>query len=118
ESLMMSFVALDDMTEENGCLELIPGSHLTGRHQRCVLGPRGWVDVDARPGRVDVAAAERVVIEKGAVIFMHGRAYHASAVNRARAPRRALIVQVMSGISKMVPGTWIDEPPGGFSLIA
>ena len=85
-------VYLDDATVENGCLWMIPGSHLHGRlpcfDDQGTLG-RLYTDVDrALPG------AERVPIEApaGSVIFFDGDVVHGSRCNRTLASRRAFVL--------------------------
>ncbi len=115
ESLALAFIALDDMDAENGCLEVIPGSHRTGLAVALRMGPSGFVPAVGRapraPGR-DRAVA--LPVEKGSVIFVHGRTYHGSEPNRSDGPRRALIVHAMSAGSRLAPTSWIlsgGEPP-------
>ena len=115
ESLALAFVALDDMTPENGCLEVIPGSHRGGLAVTLVMGPNGFVPTSGRAPRSP--ARERavpLVIEKGSVVFLHGRTFHGSEPNRSDGPRRALIVHGMGARSRLAPTSWIlDEgaPP-------
>jgi phytanoyl-CoA hydroxylase len=118
ESLALAFVALDDMTSRNGCLEVIPGSHEGGLGVTLTLGPRGFVPVTAgvraereRESESETGRARAVPleVEKGAVIFVHGRTYHGSEPNRSDGPRRALIVHAMSARARLLPTSWILE---------
>ena len=88
----MSLDPLDPATVENGCLWMIPGSHLHGRlpcfEDRGRLD-RLYTDVDrALPG------AERVPIEApaGSVIFFDGDVVHGSRGNRTPGSRRAFVL--------------------------
>lgn len=114
ESLALAFVALDDMNAENGCLEVLPGSHRRGLGVRLSLGPKGFVAHGRDEGPLDTTGAVSLPIERGSVIFVHGRTYHASQWNRSDGPRRALIVHVAGGASKLLPTSWVKEPEGGF----
>jgi ectoine hydroxylase-related dioxygenase (phytanoyl-CoA dioxygenase family) len=85
-------VYLDDASEENGCLWMIPGSHragvLPGLSERGTLG-RLYTDVErALPDapRVPIAAPA------GSAIFFHGDVVHGSQVNRSSASRRAFVL--------------------------
>ena len=85
-------VYLDDATVENGCLWMIPGSHLHGRlpcfEDRGRLD-RLYTDVDrALPG------AARVPIEApaGSVIFFDGDVVHGSRGNHTAGSRRAFVL--------------------------
>ena len=85
-------VYLDDASEENGCLWMIPGSHrrgvLPGLTERGTLG-RLYTDVD----RV-LSEAPRVPITApaGSAIFFHGDVVHGSRVNRSSSSRRAFVL--------------------------
>ncbi len=122
ESLALAFVALDPMTEENGCLEVIPGSHLLGLETVFVLSKEGFAPSTdaaspARAGR-DAdrrgRATELLPMPRGSVALVHGRTQHASGWNRSTGPRRSLIVHAMSGRSRLMPSSWLHEPAGGF----
>ncbi len=116
ESLVLAFVALDATTPENGCLEVIPGTHTEPLGMRLRLDPTGFTPV----GREPRPPAERRVLlplARGSVAFVHGRALHASAPNTSSGPRRALIVHAMSGLSRISPDSWVKEPDGGFPVL-
>jgi len=85
-------VYLDEATRENGCLWMVPGSHLHGRlpcfEDRGTLG-RLYTDVErALPG------ARQVPIEApaGSVIFFNGDVVHGSQSNRSFSSRRAFVL--------------------------
>lgn len=114
ESLVLAFVALDATTPENGCLEVIPGTHTQPLGVRLLLGPDGFEAV----GREPRPPAERRVLlplARGSVAFVHGRTLHASAPNRSGGPRRALIVHAMSQASSLSADAWVKVPPSGFA---
>ena len=88
---------LDDATEKNGCLWMIPGSHragaLPGLEARGVLG-RLYTDVDrALPGARKVALEARA----GSAIFFCGDVVHGSRSNRSAASRRAFVLTYQPG---------------------
>lgn len=85
------FIAVDRCTKENGCLQVIPGSHHLGRmnHMK-VAGQTG-----ADPERVD-AVLERMKIhhvemQPGDGLFFHGNLLHRSDQNTSDDPRWSLI---------------------------
>lgn len=113
ESIVLAFVALDATTPENGCLEVIPRTHLEPLGLRYRLGPDGYVPV----GREPRPAEERRVLlplPRGSIAFVHGRAMHASAPNRSAGPRRAFILHAMSERSRLARDCWVPTPPAGF----
>jgi len=110
ESLALAFVALDDMTPRNGCLEVIPGSHRSGLEVTLTMGPTGFVPTTVRArGKRGRADAVPLVVGRGAVIFVHGRTFHGSEPNRSDGPRRALILHAMSARSRLATTSWILE---------
>lgn len=84
------YIALDRATKENGCLQVLKGSHHMGRidHQS---GDQFAID----PERL--AAAEKQFelvyceMEPGDALFFHGNLLHASAPNTSPDPRWGLI---------------------------
>jgi ectoine hydroxylase-related dioxygenase (phytanoyl-CoA dioxygenase family) len=85
------FIALDPATRENGCLQLLRGSHRMGRVEHGRFGsPTG-----ADPERVEAAMQrmERVYCEMapGDAIFFHGNTLHSSDANLSDKPRWGLI---------------------------
>jgi ectoine hydroxylase-related dioxygenase (phytanoyl-CoA dioxygenase family) len=85
-------VYLDDATQENGCLWMIPGSHRSGvwpgLSDRGVVG-KLYTDVErvlAEAPRVPLAAPA------GSAIFFHGDVVHGSRVNRSSHSRRAFVL--------------------------
>ena len=113
ESLVLAFIALDPTTPENGCLEVIPGTHTEPLGLRLRLDPTGFTPV----GREPRPPADRRVLlplSRGSITFVHGRTLHASEPNRSPVPRRALIVHAMSALSRLSPDSWVKEPESGF----
>ena len=82
------FVALTDMTAENGCLQVVPGSHRAGLldHDAAALNP--VLRETALPGE-PVA----VPLRAGEALAFSGLLVHGSGPNRARAPRVAFYVR-------------------------
>lgn len=109
ESLVLAFVALDAMTEQNGALEVLPRSHSSGLHVVYRLGPAGLTPVgrDAESVR---GRGELLELTRGSVVLVHGRTYHASKPNRSPGPRRALIVHAKAASSRMTEDSWSRGP--------
>ena len=86
-----AWMALDDCDEENGCLQVVPGSHTLP-----VLCP---IEADASQSFTDVTVPlaadmqpEPVIMRAGDVFFFNGQLIHGSFPNRSRDRfRRALI---------------------------
>ncbi|MBW2279759.1 MAG: phytanoyl-CoA dioxygenase family protein [Deltaproteobacteria bacterium] len=84
-------VYLDDATRENGCLWMIPGSHLHGAlpvfEDRGTIG-RLYTDVDRFDGESPVA----IEAPAGTAVFFHGDVVHGSQTNRTAESRRAVVL--------------------------
>lgn len=83
---------LDDATEENGCMQVVPGTHRLGPldHTYCE-GFVGMVSEDLK--RVDLSRARLLPMRAGDLSVHHCLTLHSSAPNRSRRPRRALIFE-------------------------
>jgi ectoine hydroxylase-related dioxygenase (phytanoyl-CoA dioxygenase family) len=83
---------LDDMTEDNGPLMVVPGSHTGPVFDHHVDGHFcGGIDVQTQG--VDLTRAITLTGRAGSVTIHHVRALHGSARNRSGAPRRLLLHQ-------------------------
>lgn len=86
-------VCLDDMTEENGCMLMLPGSHkgeLYSHHENGVFV--GAVsDPDFQPG-----ATAKCLVKAGGITIHHARTLHASTPNHSTEPRRLLLFEYCS----------------------
>jgi ectoine hydroxylase len=84
-------IALDRATKENGCLQILKGSHHMGRIEHGRFGGQTGAD----PERV-AAALERLELvycemEPGTALFFHANLLHMSAQNRSEKPRWSFI---------------------------
>ncbi len=90
-SMASVFIALDPATLENGCLQLLKGSHQMGRVEHGRFGSQTGAD----PERVNAAMQrlERVYCEMapGDAVFFHGNTLHSSDANLSDKPRWGLI---------------------------
>ena len=86
DDVVTALLMLDDVTEKNGCLFVVPGSH---------LGPMYSLFQDGTfTGRVDARTEDELMQQQlpvtgpaGSVCLMHTRLAHGSAPNLARMPR-------------------------------
>lgn len=90
DDLLAVGVAIDDMTLENGCLMVIPGSHkgpTLDHHQNGV-----FVGAVTDPNfKTDNAVP--VTVKAGGISIHHVRTLHGSAPNTSSKPRRLLLLQ-------------------------
>jgi ectoine hydroxylase-related dioxygenase (phytanoyl-CoA dioxygenase family) len=86
-----AFIAVDPNTRENGCLQVLKGSHKLGRLEHGRYGDQTGAD----PERVDEAtkAMETVYVELGPgdTLFFHSNLLHRSDQNTSEHPRWSLI---------------------------
>jgi ectoine hydroxylase-related dioxygenase (phytanoyl-CoA dioxygenase family) len=87
DDLVTCFIYLDDADATNGCLQVIPGSHL-GK-PILPFKPGGRFEID--PAYVDTAKAVPAPLKAGEMIFFDSYLLHYSDLNRSRLPRRAII---------------------------
>jgi ectoine hydroxylase len=84
-------VALDDASEQNGCLRVVRGSHrsgiLPGLEGEGRLGP-----LFTDPRAFDASHAVPAEMPAGSLLFFSPHTVHGSAPNRSERPRRALVL--------------------------
>jgi ectoine hydroxylase len=89
--LTSAYVAVDRATKENGCLQVIKGSHLLGRIDHVLTGDQAGADVDRVNEilrRLDLVYVE---LEPGDTLFFHANLLHRSDQNRSEKPRWSMI---------------------------
>lgn len=88
--------ALDDATEENGCLQYIPGSHKWGLLPKPVIAGDLHGIKDSLNEQQQEALANPVFapVKAGEAIFHHPLALHGSGENKSNRPRRAFVINV------------------------
>ena len=87
DQLITCFIYLDDANEENGCLKVIPGSHMG----KPMLPFKAGNTFEIDPAYVDQTKIVACPLEAGAMIFFDPYLLHYSAINRTDAPRRCII---------------------------
>jgi len=89
--MVSCMLALDTATKENGCLKVIPGSHLLGRLDHGKRAGQAGADVE-RVALIEQKLGVRYCEAKaGSVLFFHANLLHASEANLSDFPRRAYI---------------------------
>ncbi|XP_054030329.1 phytanoyl-CoA dioxygenase domain-containing protein 1 [Dryobates pubescens] len=102
------WIALEDATQENGCLWFIPGSHTSGVSRRMVRAPAGTLPcvhfVGSEPA-YDQSRFVALPTRKGGLILIHGEVVHKSELNSSQASRHAFTFHVMEAKDT----TWSKE---------
>lgn len=95
-------ICLDDMTEANGCLMVMPGSHkgrILNHHQD------GYFVGAVTEPDFDDSAAAKLEIPAGGMSIHHGRALHGSLPNTSAQSRRLLLYTYASADAWPIRGT-------------
>ena len=85
------FIAVDRATRENGCLQMVRGSHHMGRIDHVLSGEQAGADmqhVDQALKRLELVHVE---MEPGDAVFFHCNTLHRSDQNRSQHPRWSMI---------------------------
>ncbi len=102
-SLVTVWIAIDPATVENGCVNVLPGSHLKGMlYQTSFLGHDNpeWVRSEEIPGVAGPAIP--LELEPGDVAFFSGYIIHGSFRNRSNALRRSIVLNYKSAQSPVI----------------
>jgi phytanoyl-CoA hydroxylase len=93
-----AWVALDDVDEDNGCMSMVPGSHLWGNHIGFLETLK---NIEAMPEEFEGhnLTVMTCPVKKGHVHFHHSLTWHGSTANQSGRPRRAIALHYMSGES-------------------
>ena len=91
DDLVTALLMVDEVTDDNGPLEVVPGSH-KGPIEPLWHGDRFTGAVDGATTERCIAEAVRVTGPAGAVCLMHTRLLHGSAPNRSDCARTLYIV--------------------------
>jgi len=98
KQLVSCWTALDDSTTENGCVQMIPGSHEKGiltHYKGGFLHAQG----------VDESQSVPVVLKSGGCSFHHSLTVHGSGANRTSFRRRGVVTSYMRADS-----SWVGDP--------
>ena len=90
-NLTSAMIAVDPATQENGCLQVIPGSHKLGRIEHILSGDQAGADmerVDKILERMDVKYCE---MDPGDTLFFHSNTLHRSDRTASENPRWSMI---------------------------
>jgi hypothetical protein len=90
--LTSALIYLDAATEENGCLEVVPGWHTRGLLPRTEMNVGSATDHYVPPEVIDPSLAVRVAGPPGTLILFSCLTPHRSAPNPSDTPRRAIIL--------------------------
>lgn len=85
------YIAIDRATRENGCLQVIAGSHRMGRVDHGKTGGQTGADMERVEAALQRMPLVYVEMEPGSALFFHGNLLHRSDKNTSEFPRWSLI---------------------------
>lgn len=110
QAMLTAWVALVDVNEENGCMEVVPGSHEWG-----LLPENDFFeqDLDALQRSIEARTGKPfqtvpLPLPAGAVSFHHSLTIHGSRPNRSDAPRLSLVIHMQPDGTPYRSGTPAD----------
>lgn len=90
-NLVSAFIAVDPATKENGCLQVIAGSHHCGRIEHAVTGDQAGADQERVDAIMERMEHRYVEMQSGDVLFFHSNLLHRSDRNQSKNPRWSMI---------------------------
>ncbi len=89
--MISCLIAVDRATRENGCLQVIPGSHRLGRLEHGQVGDQTGADPERVAEVVRRLETIHVELEPGSAVLFHCNTLHRSDQNTSDTPRWAFI---------------------------
>ncbi len=99
DALVTAWIALDDATADNGCIQYISGSHRYGIFPNTAAPQRPTHHVP-NTGNLELTTPVECPVAAGSIIFHHGCTLHNSAENRTDTWRRALVLHYTTSESR------------------
>ncbi len=109
QDLFTAWVAFDDVSLDNGVMQVVPGSHKWG----LLDGNFFEQDMDKLKSDIEKKTGKEfktvpLEMKAGQVSFHHCLTIHGSGPNFTNKPRRSLVMHLMPGSATYVSGTWCD----------
>lgn len=90
-NLVSAFIAVDPSTRENGCLQVIRGSHHCGRIHHQLTGEQAGADEERVHEILKRMELLYVEMDPGDVLFFHSNVLHRSDQNKSEHPRWSMV---------------------------
>jgi hypothetical protein len=105
--LLSAWIALEDADVDNGCMHVVPRSHLWGIYDEGTIGsdPKTWGPA-YDPAFVPQGEKVEIVpcpVPAGWVMFHHCLVWHGTPPNLSDRPRPAIAIHFMPGHTRYVP---------------
>lgn len=95
DAQITAWVALDDVDADNGCMSMVPGSHLWGNTIEFLHTLKQFSDMP-KEFRGQAIAVKLCPVKKGQVHYHHSLTWHGSHENKSGRPRRAIALHFMN----------------------
>ena len=121
QSVVGFWFAIDDATNENGCMWAVPGGHRLPVRSRSRLNDSRTATVmdvlDPEPYPLD--DLQCLEAKRGTLVLLDGAVPHLSAANTSDKPRHAYTIHAIDGAASYLDDNWLQRPTlplRGFSL--
>lgn len=91
EAMISVMVALTEATVENGCLQVLRGTHKMQRIEHTFIGEQQGADLDFVAEAEKISELVYVTLQPGDVLFFHSNILHRSDANHSEKPRWSVI---------------------------
>lgn len=91
DAMLSIMVALTEATKENGCLQVLKGSHKMGRFEHLFAGEQQGADMPFVEEALKICERVYVELNPGDILFFHSNLLHMSEANLSDKPRWSLI---------------------------
>jgi ectoine hydroxylase-related dioxygenase (phytanoyl-CoA dioxygenase family) len=91
EAMISVMLALTEATVENGCLQVLKGSHKMGRFEHLFAGEQQGADMPFVEEAMKICERVHVELQPGDMLFFHSNILHMSDANLSDKPRWSLI---------------------------
>lgn len=102
--LVSMWIALGDEDVQNGCLRVIPGSHLLDLDRGRFDGAL-FLRPELPDNKLLVRSARLMELEAGDVLFFHCRLFHAAGANRTDRVKLSAVFSYHDAANRPIPGT-------------
>ncbi|WP_149243437.1 phytanoyl-CoA dioxygenase family protein [Dyadobacter sp. 32] len=91
DAMISVMIAFTEATKENGCLQVLKGSHKMGRLEHHFVGEQQGADAPFVEEALKFCEKEYVLLEPGDALFFHSNLLHMSEANLSDKPRWSII---------------------------
>lgn len=112
QSVIGFWFAIDDATNENGCMWAVPGGHKLPVRSRSRLNESRTATVmdvlDPEPYPLD--NLQCLEAKRGTLVLLDGAVPHLSAANTSDKPRHAYTIHAIDGATNYLDDNWLQRP--------